>query len=114
MFHTYVASVLFGCCIAYVCNCFSSIFMCFCMCFKCFNYFVCMLQLFYLDVSKIDSGCCACCNVSHLLLLGRHAWRGATQQAWRGAGSRGTRASGTVGPCQCVQQTLGVGVVAIK
>jgi hypothetical protein len=46
MFHTYVASVLSGCCI-----CFTMILKCFC---KCFKY---MFQVFYLP-SDI---CCKCC-----------------------------------------------------
>jgi hypothetical protein len=56
MFHTYVASVLYGCCICL--QWFSRVFKCFASvadtCCKCFSYFVRMLQVFYLDVSKVD------------------------------------------------------------
>jgi hypothetical protein len=60
VFHTYVASVfIYRFCkdlgVAYVCNGF---FKCFLgvsdVCFKCFNCFDCMLQLFYLNVVKVD------------------------------------------------------------
>jgi hypothetical protein len=32
------------------------------VCFKCFRSFRCMLQLFHMDVAKVDRGCCTCCN----------------------------------------------------
>jgi hypothetical protein len=54
MFHTYVASVLSGCCV-----CFTMFFRCFCKCFKCmFQVFDLlfrrMLHVLYLDVAKVD------------------------------------------------------------
>jgi hypothetical protein len=53
--------------VAYVCNYFSSVFHVFLHMFHTHvSYFIRMLQLFYLDVSKVDRECCACCNVSHL------------------------------------------------
>ena len=55
MFHTYVASVCPKC------------FICFSVAFKCFHVagvscFRGMLQLFYMDVAKVDRGCCTCCK----------------------------------------------------
>jgi hypothetical protein len=48
--------------VAYICNgffkCFSDVSD------VCFNYFNRMLQLFYLNVAKVD--CCMCCNRTHL------------------------------------------------
>jgi hypothetical protein len=56
MFHTYVVSVLYGCCICL--QWFSIVFKCFASvadaCCKYFSCFVCMLQVFYLNVSKVD------------------------------------------------------------
>jgi hypothetical protein len=41
--------------VAYVYNCFSSVFAFVSdVCFECFSCFIRMLQLFYLDVSKVD------------------------------------------------------------
>jgi hypothetical protein len=52
-FYTYVASVLSGCCICL--QLFLSVFAFVSdTCFECFSCFVRMLQLFYLDVSKVD------------------------------------------------------------
>jgi hypothetical protein len=49
---------------------FTIVFKCFlCVsgaCFECFSFFVRMLQLFYLNVSKVYQRCCTCCNMSHL------------------------------------------------
>ena len=65
MFHTYVASVLSGCCVCFamVSSVFYKCFillLCVAMvihaCFKCFIYFRRTLQVFYLDVSKVDIG----------------------------------------------------------
>jgi hypothetical protein len=65
IFYTYIVSVLSGCCI-----CLQLFFKCFsCVsntCFECSSCFVRMLQLFNLDASKVDRGCCACCSVNHL------------------------------------------------
>jgi hypothetical protein len=69
-----------------------------------------MLQLFHLGVSKVDRGCCACYNMSHLRsrllqLLGRHAWR----EAVREVGKHGGVA--LAGPAYAAAGT-GAGVVA--
>jgi hypothetical protein len=49
---------------------FAIVFQVFCMCFKrmfrMFHLSVCMLQLFHLDILKVNRMCCACCNVSHM------------------------------------------------
>jgi hypothetical protein len=53
LFHSYVASVLYGCCIY-----LQGHFKCFASvsggCFMCFSRFGRMLQMFYLDVAKVD------------------------------------------------------------
>ena len=63
VFHTYVASVLSVCCKSRSGCCMhlqwlSTVFGCFAIvsdvCCKYFNYFGCMLQVFYLDVAKVD------------------------------------------------------------
>jgi hypothetical protein len=85
MFLVFFSEVyLSGCCIcftrmlqvfyldvAYVCNYFSSVFYLF---LHVFQIHVRMFQLFrtyvaiaYLNVSKVDRRCCACCNMSQLL-----------------------------------------------
>jgi hypothetical protein len=59
MFYTYVASVLSECCICLQLffKCFQVCFACVLgACFECFSFFVRILQLFYLDVSKVDRG----------------------------------------------------------
>ena len=59
IFHTYVASVLSGCCICLQLyfKCFSCVFASISdACFECFGCFIRILQVFYLDV-KIDRGC---------------------------------------------------------
>jgi hypothetical protein len=87
---------------------FSCVFACVsCTYFECFSYFVRILQLFHLDVSKIDSGCRACCNVSHLPQLPTAAARapcmeGSGVASVEGAGSREAWGSGADGPCLCV------------
>ena len=80
MFYTYVASVLFGCCVCFdmfssvFCKCFiylllyvasvasgcfksisgvARVAMAIRACFKCFIFFRCMLQAFHLDFSKV-------------------------------------------------------------
>jgi hypothetical protein len=35
------------------------------ICYKCFNYFGCMLQVFHLNIAKVDL-CCTCCSETHL------------------------------------------------
>jgi hypothetical protein len=38
------------------------------ICFKCFRCFIGMLQVFHMDVAKVDGGCCICCNrCTHML-----------------------------------------------
>jgi hypothetical protein len=81
LFRTYVASVSFGCCksrcgcciymqvfqvfsyicymcfiwmFAHVCNGYTRVFKFFLMFYKCFSYFEHMLQVFYLDIAKVD------------------------------------------------------------
>ena len=57
MFHTYVANILFGCCV-----CFIMVFKCFQVFLQVFRMYVSsissafrrMLQVLYLDVSKVD------------------------------------------------------------
>jgi hypothetical protein len=56
LFQIYVASVSYECCkvdldVAYVTM---TIYACVKLCFKCFICFRCMLQIFYLDVLKVD------------------------------------------------------------
>jgi hypothetical protein len=55
-FHTYVARVSSGCCICL--QWLSSVFRCFAsvsdVCYKCFSCFGHMLQVFHLDVAKVD------------------------------------------------------------
>ena len=84
--------------------------------FECFSHFVHMLQLFHLDVSKIDSRCCVCCNVSHLPQLPTAAARAPCMEGSCAAGVEGV---GSVGewreralPVRAVG--AGAGVVAIK
>jgi hypothetical protein len=80
-------NVLYGCCICL--QWFSIVFKCFASvadtCCKCFSCFVCMLQVFYLDVSKVD-------RVLHILqCVAVHVRGGA--KGWivlgSGMGSRG-------------------------
>jgi hypothetical protein len=58
IFHTYVASILSGCCVC--CTWFSSVFRCFCKCFIQMHVlsisaaFRRILQMLHLDVSKVD------------------------------------------------------------
>ena len=79
--------------------------------FDCFRYFARMLQLFHLDVSKVDSRCCACCNVSHLPQLPTAA---AGAPCMEGSGAAGVKGHGKcggvarVGPaCTCSRHWCG-------
>jgi hypothetical protein len=85
MFCTYVASILSECCIylQLFFKCFPCVFASVSdACFEYFNYFVRMLQVFHLDILKVDQSVvhvavwATCCS-SLLQLLGRRAWRGA-------------------------------------
>jgi hypothetical protein len=71
MFHTYVGSILSGCCI-----CFAMTFQVFSGFFSsvldvCFNYFIC-LQTYVANVSsrgfKVDKYCTSCNGVAHLAM----------------------------------------------
>jgi hypothetical protein len=74
-FQTFVASVSSGCCICFICmlqvfywmlDMFVRVFKYFASvsdaCCKCFSYFIYMLQVFHLDVSKIYQ------NVAHIAI----------------------------------------------
>jgi hypothetical protein len=64
MFHTYIATILSGCCICL--QWFSRVFMCFC---KCFTRLLQVFQLFRMNVLSVSSWCFksrSCCNVTHL------------------------------------------------
>jgi hypothetical protein len=94
MFHTYVASVLSGCCICFAMavNVFPGISD---VCCKCFNCFGRMLQVFLLDVVKGDLGVAhvvgLICN-SHLLqLLGSPACACVERVPRCGCGTRSMR-----------------------
>jgi hypothetical protein len=104
MFHTYDASVLSGCFI-----CLQSIFQVFSCVFACVHAhvsYVCCTCV-HLDVSKVDRGCCAYCNVSHLpQLLRALCMEGSGAAGVEGHRSREARGSGTGGPRLCVQQAL--------
>jgi hypothetical protein len=96
MFHTYVASVLSGCCI-----CLQLFFKCFCMCFRrmfrMFQLFRIMLQLFHLDISKVYRECCACGNVSHLPELSAADAGASCMEGSDTAGVEGRGKQGSVG-----------------
>jgi hypothetical protein len=109
-FYTYVVSVLSGCCI-----CLQLFFKCFsCVsntCFECSSCFVRMLQLFNLDASKVDRGCCACYNVSHLsrppaTVVGVPCMEVSGAANLKGRGSREAWGSGAGRPRLCMQQAL--------
>jgi hypothetical protein len=74
-------------------------------CFECFSCLVRRLQLFYLDISKVDRWCYACCNVSHLSLL-PVAVAVAGASCIEGAGSREAWGSDMNRPRMCVQHAL--------
>ena len=116
MFHTYVAVIYLG--VAYVCNCFSSVFVCVSGAY--------LFQLFRTYVAIVSFGCfksrfevlcmlqcepLATCHSCLLQLLGHRAWRGAAQQAWRGMGSVGEWRGRTL---TVRAAGAGAGVVAIK
>ena len=108
MFDTYVAVVSSGCriCFAIATHMFSSVFTSVSdVCFKCFSYFGHMLQVFHLDVSKVDwdaphVAMCPTCQNLLLQLLGHHAcaWGAeglsATQQRAGEAEEDGGRGAG--------------------
>jgi hypothetical protein len=92
---------------------FSCVFACVLgACFECFSFFVRILQLFHLDVLKVDRMCCACCNVSHLLQLsvggvGALCMEGSGVASVEGCRKQGSVGSGTGGPHLCMQQARG-------
>jgi hypothetical protein len=105
MFHTYVASVLSGCCVCLqwfsgVFKCFASISDAYC---RCFSFFVRMLKMFLSECFKSILACCTCCNVTHPATtaycssLGAvHARGGA--EGWSAAPQRAREAGGQAVP----------------
>jgi hypothetical protein len=110
-FQTYVASVFIwmsGYVLHICCKCFIwilhmsaivfQVFSCVSnVCFECFSCFVRMLQFFNLDVSKIDWGCRAYCNVSHLPQPLAAAARVLCMEGSGAAGVEGHGKQGSVG-----------------
>ena len=71
MFHTYVASFLSGCCVCFA-MVFSNVFMCVFSSvsvarFKCFRYFIGMLQVFHMDVANVAMVVHVCCKLLFLM-----------------------------------------------
>jgi hypothetical protein len=94
---------------------FSSVFMCFaCVHAHVSNVldvsYICC-NCFYLDVLKVDRGCCACCNASHLPQLPAAAARGLCMEGSgaadvEGCGSIEAWRSGAGEPRLCVQKAV--------
>ena len=107
MFHTYVTSVLSGCCICL--QWFLSIFRCFCnyfrLMFQVLHLFRCMLQVLHLNILKID-------RVLHILQCNLHvvAAGGVRGRAGRrhrvGSGRRKHRVGS--GEHRCCAESVGV------
>jgi hypothetical protein len=107
--YVYVASVLFVCsvCFAIATHMFSSVSDVCCRCFSCFGH---MLQVFHLDVSKVDQDAthiamCPTCHNLLLQLLGRRrAWArgsgGMEHRSTADAGSGGRRRQEPGGPAR--------------
>jgi hypothetical protein len=111
--HTYVASVLSGCC------------MCLQLFFKCFKVFLHVFQAHFSNVSAVSyiccncfiwmfqsrSRCCVCCNMSHLPQLPTAATGAPCMEGSGAADMEGHRKQESVGewrerPHLCVQQAL--------
>ena len=106
VFHMYVASVLFGCgmCLQWLSSIFASVSV---ICCKGFSYFEYMLQVFYLNIAKVDvvlhmlqcdppatAACCSCWGATEQVQTsGRGKWKGSKRslcggrEAWATSGA---------------------------
>jgi hypothetical protein len=80
--------------VAYVCNCFSSVFMCFMRMFWIFQPFHTCVAIVSVGCLKVDQGCFACCNVSQLPQLPAIATEASCME---GCSTAGVEGRGNVG-----------------